>query len=357
MKLVVVSTFWNSEKFIEDCIKSIKSQYFTNYIAYFIDDMSTDNSYEIAKSIIGDDERFRLIKNNTKKFKTKNFIDIINDNPEIEWNDVIIEIDGDDRIKDPTVFGLINKIYTDDNIWICGSRWADINGRSMRYGKANADKARKSAWNFSHMRTYRSFLFRSIKIEDLMFENDYLRAAVDIGIGVPMLEMAGNEHYYYLDEITYIYNWHENQSYSNNGAIGDSKLQSRTAKYIYSLPPYEKLTLIYGDDYVINNNAITKKNSSNIINDILFKIGYNPNKETKINDTIKYDLVNEIIKNKVNKTSDANDKLVLQNKPKNRQETIELKKDSLIRQNKKLKNIRPTTNNLTPNVFGGKKKN
>jgi glycosyltransferase involved in cell wall biosynthesis len=360
MKLVIVSTFWNSEKFIEDCIKSIKNQYFTNYIAYFIDDMSTDNSYEIAKSVIGNDDRFRLIKNNTKKFKAKNFIDVIHNNPEIEWNDVIIEIDGDDKLSDNLVLGLINKIYTNDDVWICGSRWVDTNGRSMKYGKANADKARSSAWNFSHMRTYRSFLFRSIKIEDLIFENDYLRAAVDIGIGVPMLEMAGNEHYYYLDEVTYIYNWHQNQSYSNNGAIGDSKLQGRTAKHIYSLPPYEKLILINGDNYTTNNKVITKKTSSDIVNDILFKIGdkpINPNQEKKSKDTVKYDLVNQIINNKsIYTPTGQNNKPVIQHKPKNRQETIELKKDSLIQQNKKLKDIRPNRNNLIPNVFGGKKR-
>ena len=359
MKLVIVSTFWNSEKFIEDCITSIKNQYFTNYVAYFIDDMSTDNSYEIAKRVIGNDDRFKLIKNTHKKFKTKNFIDVINNNPEIGWNDVIIEVDGDDRLSDNLVLGLINKIYTNENIWICGSKWVDVNGRSMKYGKANADKARSSPWNFSHMRTYRAFLFRSINIKDLIFEGEYLKSAVDLGIGIPMLEMAGNDHYYYLDEVTYIYNWHDHQSYSNNSATKDSKLQGKTAKFIYSLPPYEKLVLAYSDGYE-NKEFFYEKTSSDVINEILNKIGdkpINPNNEKKISDTVKYDLINQIINNKsIYTPSEHVRQPISQNKPKNRQEVFELKKGSLLHQVSQIKKNKITAKNLTPNVFGGKKR-
>jgi len=98
MKLIIVSTFWNTGNLVSDCINSLKNQYYTNFTAYFIDDMSSDNSYDIAKNTIGNDERFILIKNTEKKYKTKNFIDVIRDNPRISWNDVIIEIDGDDSL-------------------------------------------------------------------------------------------------------------------------------------------------------------------------------------------------------------------------------------------------------------------
>jgi glycosyltransferase involved in cell wall biosynthesis len=361
MKLVIVSTFWNSEKFIEDCIMSIKNQYFTDYVAYFIDDMSTDNSYDVAKRVIGDDYRFKLVKNTYKKFKAKNFIDVIYNNPEIDWDDVIVEIDGDDKLSDNFVLGLINKIYTNKDIWICGSKWVDDNGKGMKYGKANADKARSSSWNFSHMRTYRTFLFRSININDLIFEGDYLKAAVDLGIGIPMLEMAGNEHYYFLDEVTYIYTWHNQQSYSNNGATKDSKLQGRTAKYIYSLPPYKKLELIYPKEYTSTNVEFKyEKTSSEILNDILTKIGdspINPNKERKINDTVKYDLVNQIINNKTIYTpAERVKEPISQNKPKNRQDVIEIKKGSLTHQAIQLKKNKPNSKNQIPNVFGGKKR-
>ena len=238
MKLVIVSTFWNSEEYVADCIKSIKNQYYSEFVAYIIDDMSTDNSYDVALEAIDGDERFILIKNIEKKYKTKNFIDVINNNPNIDWDDVIIEIDGDDQLSDNFVLGLITKIYTNEDIWICGSKWMDKDGVVGNYGKFNADKARIKSWNFSHMRTYRAFLFRMIKDEDLKFEGEYFKAGCDIGAGIPMLEMAGNSHFYYLDQVTYIYTWHENQSYSNTNSFGDKTLQSKIAGYVYKLPKY-----------------------------------------------------------------------------------------------------------------------
>ena len=114
MKLVIVSTFWNSEKYVADCINSIKNQYYGEFVVYMVDDMSTDNSYNVALETINGDERFILIKNTKKKYKTKNFIDVINNNPNIDWDDVIVEIDGDDNFVD---------LYQRGN---GGQKWADI---------------------------------------------------------------------------------------------------------------------------------------------------------------------------------------------------------------------------------------
>jgi len=242
-KLVIISPFWNCEQYIEDNINTLKKQTYKNFICYFIDDVSTDNSYERAKKAIGDDQRFVLVKNEYKKFKTKNFIDVIRNNDNINNNDVIVEIDGDDRLIDETVLKKIDSVFKNPDIWICGSRWQDKNGRSMKYGRANADNPRSNAWNFSHLRTYRAFLFREIKDEDLKFNGEYFKAACDLGYGMPMLEMSGNEHYYYLDQVTYLYNWHDRQTYSNNNSFGDKNLQGRIAKHIYGSKRYKKLTL------------------------------------------------------------------------------------------------------------------
>lgn len=354
MKLVIVSTFWNAEKFIIECIKSVKEQYYTNYVAYFVDDMSTDNSYEIAKREIGDDDRFRLLKNDTKKYKAKNFVEVVRNNPEIDWDDVIIELDGDDMLKDNNVLGLVNKVFSNQDIWICGSRWVDRKNRSMKYGKADADNPRKTQWNFSHMRSYRAFLFRSINLEDLLFDGEYVRAAVDLAIGIPMLEMSGNEHYYFLDEVTYIYNWHDHQSYSPNGAVGDSKLQGRTAKHIYSLPRYEKIELVHDKaEFSIEDiNIEHRKTSLELLNEVLHE-PINPQNK-RVSDTINYEFINQILKNKKVYIPTKEKPKPIQNKPEDRTKIIELKRNSLVSQSKKIVSVRSNLKNLAPHVFGGK---
>jgi len=350
MTLVIVSTFWNSEKYIEECINSIKSQYYTNFKAYFIDDMSTDSSYEVAKKTIGDDRRFTLIKNTEKKYKCKNFIDVIRDNSSIKWNDVIVEIDGDDKLINNHVFGQLTKIYMNKDIWVCGSKWVDKDGNSMNYGRMNADFARTSTWNFSHLRTYRAFLFRLIKDEHLMYNGDYLKAAVDIGIGLPILEMSGNEHYYFLDEVTYEYHWHDKQSYSKKGAIKDGNLQRNTAKHIYSLPKYEKLSINYLDDTPVVAKLSTDKTSMELVNEVLLQINDKPFNPGRVSE-VDYNSVNKVI-NKNKKLETA--KPVIQNKPINRNQTLQLKRDSLVAQARKMQSIKPNGQNMTPHVFGGR---
>lgn len=269
MKIVIVSTFWNSERYITDCINSLKSQNYTDFVAYFIDDMSIDNSYNVAKDLVEGDERFILIRNTEKKYKTKNFIDVIRDNKKIQWDDVILELDGDDKLSDNFVLGLVNKIYSDENIWICGSKWVDKDNRKMNYGKSDPENARRTSWNFSHMRTFRAFLFRLIKDEDLKYDDEYFKAACDLGHGIPMLEMSGTEHYYFLDKVTYIYIWHENQTFTDNNSFGDSTLQKKIAKHIYSLPQYSKLNIISNNFGNLIPNTITK---SQVVNNLLNKV-------------------------------------------------------------------------------------
>ncbi len=350
MKLVIVSTFWNSENFVSDCIKSLKKQYYTNFVSYMIDDMSTDKSYDVAKQEIGDDERFILIKNTEKKYKTKNFIDVIRDNENIDWDDVIIELDGDDQLSDNFVLGLINKIYVNPDIWICGSRWKDKKGGTMKYGRANADKPRSTSWNFSHMRTYRAFLFRMIKDEHLRYNGQYFKAAVDLGIGIPMLEMSGNEHYYYLDEVTYLYTWHDHQSYSKNSSFGDSNLQKNTAKHIYQLPVYKKL--------VISNEGVETRivvenepTSMGLINSILIEKPFNPKPSS-----LDYDMINKITSNKKFYNPKENIKPIRENTPLDRNKLVGIKKGSIADQAKRSLMEKPTRLNQTPNIFGGRKR-
>ena len=45
---------YNNEKWLSNCINSVLNQTFTNYDLVFIDDVSTDNSVDVAADLIGD---------------------------------------------------------------------------------------------------------------------------------------------------------------------------------------------------------------------------------------------------------------------------------------------------------------
>lgn len=58
--ITVIITIHNREKYLKQCLESLKNQTYKNFEAIMIDDGSTDNSLEIAKSFT-EDSRFILI--------------------------------------------------------------------------------------------------------------------------------------------------------------------------------------------------------------------------------------------------------------------------------------------------------
>lgn len=60
-KFTVVVTAYNIEKYISDCIASLKAQSFTDFECIIVDDGSTDGTCCAARSSIADDERFTLL--------------------------------------------------------------------------------------------------------------------------------------------------------------------------------------------------------------------------------------------------------------------------------------------------------
>jgi len=242
-RLVIISTGWNFRPFIDRYVSSLKSQTHTDFVAYIVDDGSTDGSFEATIRAADGDPRFRVFRNETNLWKTANFVRIIRDRELVSDQDVLVEIDADDSLNDAEVLADVNRIYQDLNIWMCGSRWICTRGTSGVFGKTDPENSRHY-WHFSHMRTYKAFLFRAIRDDDLRMDGEYFRAACDQGMTIPMLEMTGSEHYYDLNRITYLYTFHGNMSGQPTASHKDRKLQHRTWQYIMGLPCYSKIRVL-----------------------------------------------------------------------------------------------------------------
>jgi len=59
----IIVPFKNTETFIAECIQSILNQSYTNWEAIFIDDHSTDSSFEIVNAFANTDSRIKVNKN------------------------------------------------------------------------------------------------------------------------------------------------------------------------------------------------------------------------------------------------------------------------------------------------------
>ena len=56
----IITPLYNKEKFILDCIQSVKNQIYKNWEWIIVDDCSTDSSLEILKPYVDEDQRIKL---------------------------------------------------------------------------------------------------------------------------------------------------------------------------------------------------------------------------------------------------------------------------------------------------------
>jgi glycosyltransferase involved in cell wall biosynthesis len=206
--IIVVTTLYNAEDYVERCIGSIMGQNYKNFKCYITNDLSTDNSVEVVKNMIDGDDRFILIDNKEKMYQPGNYDQVIRNNPDIDDNDIIVEVDGDDWLPDSKVFSRVADLYSDDSVWIANGKFRYVNGGiGFASPPRNISTIRQETFTASHLRTWRAFLWRKIEVNDLKDENGvYWKTAGDLAFMFPMIEMAGDEHYRFMNDVNYIYN-------------------------------------------------------------------------------------------------------------------------------------------------------
>jgi glycosyltransferase involved in cell wall biosynthesis len=236
--MVILTTTYNCESFIEKSLMTIMTQRFKDFKCYITDDMSTDNTVDIIKKTISGDERFILIENKVKMYQPGNYDHVIR-GLDISDNEVCVEIDGDDWLPNSNVLSFIDEVYKDENVWMTSGSFKYHDGRP---GFANPPKKfvdiRKQTFTLSHMRTWKSWLWKKIKEEDLKDDNgNYWNVAGDLSFMFPMLEMSGEKHFRFIPETLYTYN--------ESNPINDHKvnlsLVYSTVNIIRNKPPYQPL--------------------------------------------------------------------------------------------------------------------
>lgn len=206
--MIVVTTLYNAEQYVTRCIGSMMGQTFRDFKCYITDDMSTDNSVNVVKDLIEGDDRFILIENKSKFYQVGNYDQVIRDNPDIDDNEIVIEVDGDDWLPDSKTFQRIVDVYENQDIWIANGSFRYSDGRKgFAAPPRSIDTIRQEVFTASHLRTWRAFLWRAIDQDYLKDENgNWWDASGDLAFMYPMIEMAGDEHYHFMTEINYIYN-------------------------------------------------------------------------------------------------------------------------------------------------------
>lgn len=244
MKIKIITSFWNCSEYIVDCIQSVKKQSFEDYEMFLIDDLSMDNTLEKIKKEICGDNRFKLIINKEKKYKLKNFDDLILDEDLMNDQDIVVELDGDDKFYDENVLKKINERYINNsNLWLTNGSFIYSDGNLGFSSKVNPFTIRKDVFTFSHLRTWKVHLWRSIDEISFLDQNgEYFKSAPDVAYSFPLVEMAGLKHYEFIPDIMYVYNaespFNEHKQGSSMGGLNDV---IKNVNYIRSMKTYNTL--------------------------------------------------------------------------------------------------------------------
>lgn len=116
-KIGIIVPNYNYEHTIEKCLKSILNQTYKNYEIIFIDDMSTDNSVEIAKELLKPPHKVIELKQKRLNGGARNeaYLHLSDD------VDYVYYVDSDDWLYDETALEKINnKLQTKPDVLFVG---------------------------------------------------------------------------------------------------------------------------------------------------------------------------------------------------------------------------------------------
>ncbi len=239
---IIVPAF-NAEKWISKTIESVQNQDYNNYECIVVDDISNDNTYQIACEKTANNPQFTVIKNKEKKFALGN-ISFAMDYFKADSQDVVILLDGDDWLATQHTLNQLNKYYTQNDCWMTfGSfvRYPDgyLGPESSAYSPEVVQNSsfRQDDWRASHLKTFRSFLWNQLDRADLQYpEGGFFHNCYDQAIMLPMLEMS-QERSHFIPEVLCVYN------VGNPNAVNKTKVQQQfeTMKFIRSKPSYQRL--------------------------------------------------------------------------------------------------------------------
>jgi hypothetical protein len=252
-RIVVITASYNNRQWYQRNLDSVFNQRYSNWhLIYLCDGVDasaacdgTDMLVEQYIAACGKQDKVTLIRHAERRGALANQYDAIH---MCKPTDIVAILDGDDFLATPYVFQRVNQEYARKNVWLTygqlqewpqGGRGCKALPRSMI--KRNAFR-REVNWPYfpSHLRTFYAALFKKIRKEDLMYQNNFFMMSSDFAIMIPMLEMA-RERISFISDLLVIYNM--------ANPISDCKvsqqLQEHMTSYIRGLPRYNRLERLF----------------------------------------------------------------------------------------------------------------
>ncbi|HDY88862.1 MAG TPA: glycosyltransferase family 2 protein [bacterium] len=212
-RIVVVVASYNNQPYYRRNLDSIFSQNYENYHVLYINDCSTDNTLALVEAYIKNrkvSDRVMVIANKERRGALANHYHAIHEH--CKDTDLAVIVDGDDWLFNMDVFSHLNSVYKDPNVWMTYGQFVQYPSKDRGWCKdmprevVEKNTFRDYTHNPGHLRTFYAGLFKQIKKEDLMYQDDFLRMCADNAVMFPMIEMARNGHFKFIGQLLLVWN-------------------------------------------------------------------------------------------------------------------------------------------------------
>lgn len=239
----VVVTSYNCARWLPWALDSIASQKYTHRVCV-VDDASTDPAQWPIITRYAEKYGWTSARNERNRgalYSRAVGIDAL----DCEDDDIIVSIDGDDWLSRDDALDIVARAYDKDGVLLTyGSYVTYPDGekgvcRPVPRGVVRKNAYRQHRWVFSHLKTFRYLLWKSISREDFTdADGGYYREATDMAFMYPMLEMAGGR-FEFIKDVLYVYN----RASENSVDRLRRDVQVRTETRIRGRSPYTALDL------------------------------------------------------------------------------------------------------------------
>lgn len=243
LPIVVLICSYNNQEWVEKNLDSVFMQNYENYRIVYIDDCSKDATSDYVQSYINAyhvSDKVTFVSNQQRCRKMKNIYTAIHSF--CDDQEIIVQLDGDDWFIDDHLFAQINELYQTKDVWLT------YGSDTLHYAQPTSQKTilessyRKQKWIYAPTRTFYAWLFKAIKVQDLIaesvpgYQGHFFPSADDVAFMYPMLEMAGT-HCVFINHTNYEVNTHNPLS---NKKI-EINLQDSASADVRSRMPYKPL--------------------------------------------------------------------------------------------------------------------
>ncbi len=201
-RILVVITGYNWASYIDECLKSVSSQTYKNFIVSIVDDGSTDDS--VSKLMTESDHIFRSNPVNLGTYYARDRAI-----KEITANsyDVIALLDGDDRLM-VNALEKVAEQYEQGKFMTYGN-WQNQNGERCGIDIHYSDEIhalrnyRSDIFRCTHLRTFKKELYFAIPAWELT--SSEIKSFPDVELLFSMMEMCGKDRIGIIDDPIYTY--------------------------------------------------------------------------------------------------------------------------------------------------------